>query len=166
MFYPNKKISDDEFEKGFTAITHDDIRWARCDIKTVGLLASSLTNQKAKDSGFNDAIFVKNGIVTEATFANAFIVDQNDVIITKKADNAILCGITRNRMIDLAKKDGFVIEERDFTVEELLTAKEVFLTSSTLMLRPIVNIDGTVIGEGKAGHIATRLRLLYQEFIS
>ena len=70
-----KIISPEEFAKGYTAMTHDDIRWHRCDIKTVNLLASTLVNQKAKDAGFDDAIFVRDGIVTEATYANVFIVE-------------------------------------------------------------------------------------------
>lgn len=159
-----KKMSDEEFSKGFRIMTHEDIRWHRCDIKTVALLASTLINQKAKDAGFDDAIFVRNGIVTEATYANAFIVDGGGTIITKNPDNLILCGITRNRLIELAKKDGFKVEERAFTVAELMAAKEVFLSSSTLILRPIAQIDGKNIGSGKAGEVVTRLRRLYQEF--
>jgi D-alanine transaminase len=101
---PIKSVSKEEFEAGFTAMTHEDIRWQRCDIKTVGLLASTLINQKAKDAGFNDAIFVRNGVVTEGSYANIFIVDSAGNLVTKAASNHILCGITRNRMIDLAKK--------------------------------------------------------------
>lgn len=161
----SKKMTDEEFENGFTTITHDDIRWKRCDIKTVALLASSFVNQKAKDDGVNDAIFVRDGMVTEATFANAFIVDEQGTIITKNPDNFILRGITRNRIIDLAKEHGFNVEERAFSVAELMAAKEVFLTSSTLILRPVVHIDGKVIGSGKAGEVATKLKELYQHFM-
>jgi D-alanine transaminase len=159
-----KKMSDEEFSKGFRVMTHEDIRWKRCDIKTVALLASTLINQKAKDAGVDDAIFVRDGVVTEATYANAFIVDAAGMVITKNPDNLILCGITRNRLIELAKKDGLRVEERGFSVAEMLAAKEVFLTSSTLILRPVVEIDGKVIGGGKAGEVATNLRKLYQEF--
>jgi D-alanine transaminase len=161
-----KKISAEEFEKGFTAMTHEDIRWQRCDIKTVGLLASTLMNQKAKDAGFDDMIFVRNGIVTEGSYANAFIVDANDTLITKDADNLILCGITRNRLIDLAKKCGIKVIEKKFGIEELMKAKEVFLTSSSLIVRPIVKIDGKNIADGKPGKIARLLNEAYKEFIA
>lgn len=160
-----KKLTEEEFTNGFNLMTHEDIRWNRCDIKTVGLLASTLVNQKAKDSGFDDALFVKNGIVTEASFANAFIVDQHNTIITKDADNSILRGITRDRIIDLAKKNGLKVEERAFKLDELIKAKEVFLSSSTLILRPITKVDNHKIGNGKAGEITRKIRDLYLEFI-
>ena len=160
-----KKLTLEEFEKGVSVITHEDIRWKRCDIKTVGLLASTLMNQKAKDSGVDDMIFVRDGVVTEATFANAFIVNKNETVITKAPDNLILCGITRNRLIEFAKEKGLKVEERDFAVEELIAANEVFLTSSSLILRPVTQIDGKIIGEGKAGKVVRILSEAYKEFI-
>jgi D-alanine transaminase len=163
---PAKKVSAEEFESGFTAMTHDDIRWSRCDIKTVSLLASTLMNQKAKDSGFNDVIFVRDGFVTEASFANAFIVDAAGTLITRPADNFILQGITRNRLIDLAQKNGLKTIEKKFSAEEMMAAREVFLTSSSLIIRPILKIDGKQIGNGKTGEVARLLHGKYQEFAS
>ncbi len=162
---PHKKVSEEEFERGFTAMTHDDIRWLRCDIKSVALLASTLMNQKAKDNGFNDIIFVRDGIVTEASFANAFIVDKNNVIVTKPADNLILQGITRNRLLKLAQEKGLKTAERNFTLEEMLAAKEVFLTSSSLILRPVVKVNEKIIGDGKPGEVARVLNGAYGEFL-
>ncbi|MBM3580144.1 MAG: D-amino acid aminotransferase, partial [Alphaproteobacteria bacterium] len=133
---PRKKVSAEEFARGFSFMTHEDIRWKRCDIKSIGLCASSLVNQKAKDDGFDDAIFVRDSMVTEGTFANIFIVDCDNILITKPADNLILQGITRNRMIMLAKENGIKVVERNFSVAEMLNANEVFLTSSSLILRP------------------------------
>lgn len=161
-----KKLSDEEFEKGISAMTHEDIRWKRCDIKTVGLLASTLMNQKAKDSGFDDVIFVRDGVVTESSFANAFIVDSAGTLITKAADNLILCGITRNRLIEFAKNLGIKVEERNFGTDELMKAQEVFLTSSSLILRPVTKIDGQVVGNGKVEKIARALSDAYKKFIS
>ncbi len=160
-----KKVLPEEFEAGFTVMTHEDIRWTMCDIKSVALLASTLMNQKAKDLGFNDVIFLRNGVVTEASFANAFIVDSNGVLITKDADNLILQGITRNRLIKLACERDIKVEERKFGIEELLAAKEVFLTSSSLIIRPVVKIDGRIIADGKAGRVARVLNEAYQDFI-
>ncbi len=163
---PRKKVSAEEFEKGFSLMTHEDIRWQRCDIKTVNLLASSMINQKAKDAGFDDAVFVRNGIVTEASFANAFIVDANDVLTTKAPDNLILCGITRNRLIKIAKEKGIKVAEKNFTLEEMMNAKEVFLTSSSLILRPIAQIDGQKVSEGKNRKIARILNDAYDQFVA
>jgi D-alanine transaminase len=163
---PRKKVSEEEFARGFSLMTHEDIRWKRCDIKTVGLLASALINQKAKDHGFDDAIFLRDGIVTEATYANAFIVDENDVIITKAPDNLILCGITRNRLLKIAAEKNIKIAERNFSLEEMMRAKEVFLTSSSLILRPISKIDGKLIAGGKNRKIARILNDAYGEFVS
>ena len=160
-----KKLTDEEFEKGVSVMTHEDIRWKRCDIKSVALFASSFLNQNAKDLGFDDVIFVRDGVVTEGSFANAFIVDAAGTLITKGADNLILCGITRNRLIEFAKTAGIKVEERNFGVAELMAAQEVFLTSSSLILRPVTKVDGKVVGSGKAGEVARALSEAYKKFV-
>jgi D-alanine transaminase len=160
-----KKISQTDFEKGFSVITHEDIRWLRCDIKSIALLASTLINQKAKDAGFDDAIFIRNQIITEATFANVFIVDQENNLITKIADNQILCGITRNRIISLAKENKISVIEKNFSLAEMLKAKEVFLTSSSLIVRPVVKINEDQINQGKVGDLSRKILELYQNFV-
>ncbi|MBU6141338.1 MAG: aminotransferase class IV [Proteobacteria bacterium] len=159
-----KKVSAEEFTRGYTFMTHEDIRWKRCDIKSVALFASSFVNQKAKDCGFDDAIFVRDGVVTEGSFANIFIVDANETLITKEPSNLILQGITRNRFIKIAKEKGIKVEERNFSVEEMLNASEVFLTSSSLILRPASKIDGREVG-GQKRKIATILSDSYEEFV-
>lgn len=162
---PRKSVSEEEFENGFTAITHEDIRWHRCDIKSVALFASSFINQKAKDQGVNDVIFVRDGVVTEGSYANLFIVDTAGNLVTKGADNLILCGITRNRMIEIAKKNGINVIEKSFGIDELLNAKEVFMTSSSLILRPFAEINGQKINNGKPGKIARLLNAAYDAFV-
>lgn len=159
-----KKLSADEFAKGVSVMTHEDIRWKRCDIKSVALFASSFINQKAKDLGFDDAIFVRDEIVTEGTFANCFIVDKDNTLITKAPDNLILQGITRNRLIEIAKEKGIKVVERNFDVAEMLSAKEVFLTSSSLIIRPVTKIDGKLIADGKVGEITKILSEEYKKF--
>jgi D-alanine transaminase len=161
-----KKISAEEFIKGFSVITGEDIRWKRCDIKTLNLLASTLMNQKAKDLGADDMIFIRDQFVTEATFANVFIVDNNDTLITRNADNLILQGITRNRLIKLALQNGLKVSERKFGIDELMSAREVFLSSSTLIMRPVVKIDGKIIGDGKAGKVTGILDAAYKNFMA
>lgn len=160
-----KKLTAEEFEKGISVMTHEDIRWKRCDIKSIALFASSFINQKAKDFGFDDAIFVRDGFVTEGTFANAFIVDAEENLVTKAPDNLILQGITRNRLIEIAKSKGIKVIERNFDVLEMLTAKEVFLTSSSLILRPVTKIDGKNIANAKVGKVSRMLSESYKEFI-
>lgn len=160
-----KKMTPEEFNKGLRVMTHDDIRWHRCDIKTVALLASSLINQKAKDAGYDDALFLRDGVISEGTFSNFFIINKDGILVTKNADNNILRGITRDRIIDLAKKNSIPVEERGFTIDELMQAKEAFLSSSTMMVRPVTQVNGINIGEGQAGVVTHKLNELYREFI-
>jgi len=166
---PQKSVSEKEFASGFSVMTHEDIRWKRCDIKSLNLLASSFVNQKAKDFGFDDAVFVREGFITEATYANVFIVDSSGTLITRMADDLMLAGITRKRIIQLAKKDGFEVVEKNFSVSELKNASEAFLTSSSLLIRPVLKVDNEVIfGQRKKTDfsVAKRLKQLYDNFIS
>ena len=164
-----KIISSEEFAKGYTAMTHDDIRWKRCDIKTVNLLVSTLVNQKAKDAGFDDAIFVRDGIVTEATYANVFIVDDKENLITHPADNHILQGITRNRLIKIAREKNINVIEKKFGIDEMMKACEVFLTSSTLIIRPVFQINGQEIFGKKTVSKPSLAKILkddYENFVN
>ena len=149
-----------------SVITTEDIRWKRCDIKSIALIAGSMAKQKALDLGCNDAIFIKDSMVMEASFANIFMVDHNDNLITRFTDNAILAGITRKRIINLAKENKITVIEKAFSYSELLNAKEVFVTSSTLLVRPVNKIDEKIIFDGEVGVITKKLHELYQEFIS
>ena len=158
-------MSESRFNEGFTLITNPDIRWLRCDIKTVNLLASTLTNQKAKDLGFDDAIFIRDNIVTEATFANVFILNKQNQLITHPANHHILCGITRNRIIKIAKEQGFEVLEQTFDYNTLISAKEVFLTSSSLLIRPVYKIDHIVFNVQKNFSVAKLLTQKYNIFI-
>lgn len=166
MTVSNAKIfSEEDFAKGLSLMTVEDIRWGCVDIKSTSLLASSLMNQKAKDLHFDDALFVRDKIITEATYSNFFMVDNENNLITKKADNRILNGITRQRIIDLALKNNIQVLEKDFTVDEVFQAKEAFLSSSTLMIRPVIKIDKKEIGLGKVGEITRKIDKLYKNFI-
>ena len=161
-----KPLNEQQLENGFSAITHPDIRWGRCDIKSVGLLASSIARQKAESEGFSDAILIRDNYVTECTFSNIFIVDNSGNIITRNADNNILSGITRNRIIEIARSNNITVHERKFSKEELLEAKEVFSTSTTTFVRPIVQIDNKNINSGKVGITTKKLINLYQSFVN
>jgi D-alanine transaminase len=139
---------------GYKVITKPDIRWKRCDIKTVSLLPAVMAKQAAVRAGAIEAWLVnEQGMVTEGTSSNAWIVTLKDELITRHIDNAILSGVTRNSVLKLAQKLDLVLVERAFSLDEALHAKEAFCTSSTALVKPIVEIDNKKIGEGKVGPI-------------
>lgn len=150
--------------RGVAVTTHPDIRWGRCDIKTVGLLPNVLAKQAAKEKGAAEAWMVDEaGLVTEGSSTNAWIVDEDGVLRTRDAQANILRGITRAAVMALVADEGLKIEERAFTVDEVKRAKEAFYTSASGFVMPATSIDGTKIGDGKPGPVATKLRDLYLE---
>jgi D-alanine transaminase len=151
--------------KGVAVATMPDIRWGRCDIKSVGLLPNVLAKQAAREAGAFEAWLVdRDGYVTEGSSTNAWIVDQDGNLVTRDVSNEILRGITRQSLIEAAKEAGVRIVERRFTVEEAKRAREAFITSATAYVTPVVRIDDAVIGNGEPGSIALRLRRLYLDF--
>jgi D-alanine transaminase len=150
--------------KGVAVITQPDIRWGRCDIKTVGLLPNVLAKQAAKERGAAEAWMVDEmGLVTEGASTNAWIVDDTGKLRTRDTQANILHGITRAAALALAADEGIEVEERAFSVEEAKRAREAFYTSASGFVMPAVSIDGAKIGDGKPGPVATRLRALYIE---
>ena len=153
--------------KPVRVITVPDQRWARCDIKTVNLLAPVLAKQAAKEAGAFEAWMVdKDGFVTEGASANAWIVTGDKRIVTRKPTNAILKGITRGSVLSLAEGLGMRFEERSFTPEEAYEAQEAFVTSATTFVTPINDIDGHRIGNGEVGPVATALRKAYLDYMA
>jgi len=151
--------------KGIAVVSVPDNRWGRVDIKTVGLLPNVLARQAAIDKGARDAWFVDgNGKVTEAASANAWIVLAHGKLVTRRADHAILRGITRTVTFDVVKAQGFTVEERPFTLEEAYAAREAFETSATQIVMPVVSIDGHTIGDGRPGPVAMALRRAFHGF--
>ena len=148
---------------GLKVVTMPDLRWARRDIKTVQLLYSSMAKTEAKRLGADDAWLVEDGCVTEGSSNNAYIVDASGALITRPLSHAILPGITRAAVLRLAGETGMAVEERLFTVEEALGAREAFITSASSFVLPVVEIDGKQIGDGRPGEIAQRLRSIYIE---
>lgn len=159
-----KDIAQADLENGMKAITAQDIRWNRCDIKSISLLGATMLKEKAKKAQSVEAILLKDGFVTEGSFSNVFIVNNNNQIITRNADEKILEGITRNRIIILAKENNLEIIERKFDESELLNANEVFLTSSTLKIRPISKINNQIIGSGQSGEVSKKLIKIYNNY--
>ena len=151
-------------EKGVAVITQPDLRWGRCDIKTVGLLPNCLAKQAAKERGAAEAWMVDDmGLVTEGSSTNAWIVDETGKLRTRDAQTNILRGVTRAAVLQLAADEGLEIEERAFSVDEAKRAREAFYTSASGFVMPAVSIDGVKIGDGKPGPVATKLRTLYLE---
>ncbi|NBM48347.1 MULTISPECIES: D-amino-acid transaminase [unclassified Proteus (in: enterobacteria)] len=152
--HPNAK-------EGISVISVEDIRWQRCDIKTVALLAACLAKHQAHQQGADDAILIKEGYITEGSSSNFFIVNHDNEIITRPLSQDILPGITRQAIIQLAKEEGLKIIERRFTLDEAKKAKEAFISSATTLIWPVISIDNQDINQGAVGYLSQRLREIY-----
>jgi D-alanine transaminase len=147
---------------GVKAITIPDLRWARCDIKSVALLPAAMGKQAAREAGAYEAWqYDRDGFITEGTSSNAWIVTRDGELVTRPPTHAILNGITRQVVIELAKEAGLRFVERAFSVEEAHAAREAFVTSTTSFVMPITQIDDATIGNGKPGTFAIQLREKY-----
>lgn len=135
---------------GIPVITTKDIRWERCDIKTNDLLANVLAFQEAQDQGAEEAIFIHHNLAIEGTASNLFMV-MNKIIITPPKSHRLLPGVTRDLIIELARRHDLPCREADISKDELLHADEVWLTSSTREILPVIQIDQQVIGDGSPG---------------
>lgn len=164
MFTQNRATANPaDPEKGISVISTDDLRWRRRDIKTVQLLYPSLAKMQAARVGADDAFLVEDGMVTEGTSCNAFIITSSGSIVTRQLSSDILHGITRAAVLRCAVEAQMTIEERPFSVKEVKNAAEAFITSASNYVMPVVSIDGVEIGGGKPGPISRRLRELYIE---
>lgn len=144
---------------GIKAITVPDNRWDRVDIKTVGLLSNALVRQQAREAGAQEAIYVDaDGMVTEGAATNVWMVDSDGAILTRPALHGILKGITRTTLMDVAKALDLKIREEAFSVEQMLGAREVFITAATSICFPVVEIDGKTIANGHPGSVSQKLR--------
>ena len=165
MFTSVKDIVNSAVAKtGIPVITVPDIRWARRDIKSVALLAQVLAKQAAAEVGAGEAWMIEDGKVTEGGSSSAFILTQDDVIVTRQNGSEILPGCTRKAVVKLAEERQLRVEERPFSIEEALKAKEAFITSASSFVQPVISIDGKQVANGKPGPMANRLREIYIEF--
>lgn len=135
---------------GVGVITVEDLRWGRCDVKSVNLLPNVMARQRAKEAGAFEAIFVRRGEVTEGTASNVMLV-RAGVLVTAPEGERILSGVTRALVLVLARNEGIPVEERTVSVDELRRADEVFLTGTTVEILPVVRVDGALVGTGKPG---------------
>ena len=148
--------------KGVKAITYKDLRWKRRDIKTVSLLANVLAKKEAVRKKAYEAILIDNGKITEATASNVWIV-KNNKLITHPSNTDILKGITRETVKKLIKKNKLSLKETSFTKKELYNADEVFITSASSFVTPIIKIDSKLVNKGKIGKITLQLATLYAD---
>lgn len=161
-----KPISGEMLDKGISVITIPDIRWKRRDIKSVSLLPNCLGKQQAFEHGAAEAWMIDDeGYVTEGTSTNAWIVTKDNKLVTRPATHDILNGITRLSLLRTAREHALEYEERAFTLEEALAAKEAFISSSSNFVMPVTKIDDTAIGNGHAGEFSLRLREKYRETV-
>lgn len=158
-----KPVDYATLERGIEAITVDDFRWKACDIKSVSLIANVMIRLQANRSSVVDAIMVRDGLVTEGTASNIFVVRENEIATPPKSE-CLLPGITRDLVIELARANGFIIEERDIKESELETADEIWLTSSTREIAPVVKINKHTVGNGTAGEYWKTMIAIYQAY--
>lgn len=155
-------LENAQAESGIRVALLPDLRWGRRDIKTVQLLYPCMAKMEARARGADDAWLVEDGFVTEGTSNNAYIV-ANGTIVTRALSHDILHGITRAAVLRFADEAQMKVEERNFTVAEAQAADEAFITSSSMFVMPVVQIDDAEIGTGKPGPVAARLREIYLE---
>ena len=148
--------------KGQSAITFNDLRWKRRDIKTVSLLANVLAKKEAAKKNAYEAILIDNNKITEATCSNVWIV-KNKKLITHPSNTDILKGITRETVKKIIKKNKLILKEISFSKKELYNADEVFITSASSFVTPIIKIDSKLINQGKIGNISLQLATLYSK---
>jgi D-alanine transaminase len=151
--------------EAISAITVEDFRWQACDIKSTSLVANVMLRQLAVDAGVDDAILIRGGHVTEGTASNVFIV-KDGVLVTPPVGHQLLSGITRDQVIEIAENATIKVEQREIPVDELYNADEIFMTSSTREIAPVIRLNGEAVGEGKPGPVWQYVMSEYQQLKS
>ncbi len=154
-------INNNKVQLGAKVVSFPDLRWGRSDIKSTQLLYASISKQQALDQGKDEAWFVKDKLVTEGSSNNAFIISKDKKLKTRSLTRDILAGITRESIIQFSKSQGYIFEEKPFSLEEAKNSLEAFSSSSTTFIMPVVEIDGVKVGSGLPGKITMDLRSLY-----
>ncbi len=163
MSNPFPPIPESYTTQGIAAVTLDDIRWKYCHIKAITLLPNILLRQEALDRGAAEAILVRDGEVTEGAASNLFIVSNNTVITPPKGPT-LLPGITRDLILELAQANNIAQREALIKENELRTADEIWLTSSTKEIMPVIQLDGKAVSGGKPGPMWQRMTVLFQDY--
>ena len=165
MFATHKTLIGDVARDGLTAITYEDTRWQRRDLKTTQLLTQTLAYRAARRAGADTAVLHEDGTVTEAASANLWIVTMDGTLITRDLSSALLPGITRQRLLRLLGSKGLSIKERAFSLEELRRAAEAFTSSTGVVIAPVLSLDGEQIGSGTPGPTTRAVQTAYYQYI-
>lgn len=155
-FTPHKELH----EKGVDVVTVSDVRWSRCNLKTVNLLPNTLAKQEARERGANSAVMIRDGVITESPNANIFAV-KDGVLRTYPATNYILNGITRQAVLAIAEEEGIEVNLQPVGEHELFEMDELFFTGTTTDIQPINNVNGRAIGSGKPGSVCKKIQAIY-----
>ncbi len=158
------KIPFEQMDNGVSAITVEDIRWSRCDIKSLNLLGNVIAKQKAAEADCYESIQYRDLTVTEGSSSNIWIMKDN-IVKTHEANQFILNGITRQKIIQLCKENEIEVLEESFTIEDLIDADEVFLSSTTAEVMPIISINNVPVGNGEIGPVTRNLQKLFKDAI-
>ncbi|MBF0308711.1 MAG: aminotransferase class IV [Magnetococcales bacterium] len=150
----------EEMQQGIAAVSVADIRWLRCDIKTTALTASILAHQEAIDRGAREALFVRDGRITEGSHTNCFGV-RDGVLFTHPANHLVLSGVNRQVVLQICRREGFPVREEAFTMAEALEVEELFVTGTTTDVTPVVRLDGQTVGNGLPGPVT---RFMQEKF--
>lgn len=160
--YETQIINNSLAKSGISVISVPDIRWKRRNIKSISLLAQCIAKEMANKAGVYESFMVENGFVTEASSSSAFIV-KNDILITKPLSNEILPGIRRKHILEIAQNIGLKVDLRNFTMDEVYSANEVFISAATLIILPVIKADGKLINGGKIGKFSQKIREIYAQ---
>jgi D-alanine transaminase len=159
--------SDAARNVGVKAITAPDLRWKRCDIKSIALLPNILSRQLSAEKNMRETfLYLPDGTITEGTATNVFIVDTSGVLRTHPKNEAILGGITRDVLLEIVRAKNIAFEERAFTRDDMHAAQEIFFTSTSAFLMPVIEIDGKIVGNGTPGAITKKLTELYKAHVA
>jgi len=163
MVNPIKALDDALYQHGVSAITVEDNRWTRCNIKAISLLPNVLLRQQAVEEGVSEAILHRNGHITEGAACNIFAV-FGDELITPPKSSELLPGITRDLVLELSIETGIKAQESDITFQEFKSADEIWLTSSTKEILPVTELDGSPVGDGKPGKVWRMMNDVYKKY--
>jgi D-alanine transaminase len=152
-------------ERGQRIVLRPDLRWQVRSAKTTQLLYAVLMKEEALAAGADDAWLVEDGVITEATSANAYIIDARGVLVSHPVDSGVLPGVTRINVLEIARASGLTVDERPFTPEDLFAAREAFISGAGTLVLPVVEVDGRPIGNGGPGVITAAIRAAYIDLL-
>ncbi len=156
-------VTQDSATAGEKAITLEDTRWSDCHIKTTNLLPNTLLQQKARGQGAIEAILLRDGFAVEGSQSNLYIV-KDDIVITPPASRYMLGGITREIVLELCQQNKIIIREKNISEDELHRADEIWLSSSTREILPVVTLNRHAVGKGRPGVVWQQIIQLYQDY--